>query len=87
MELTAEQLRLAAKIDAEVQALVRGGRDDLAIFVGMADLMPGFKRVMDISDRGAMDELSKRYVGFYRYAKILEGLAGDIQSGTIKVPK
>jgi len=34
-----------------------------------------------------MDELCSRHSGFYRYAKVLETIAGAIQSGTIKVPR
>ncbi len=34
-----------------------------------------------------MDELCQRYPGFYRYAKVLENIAGAIQSGAIKVPR
>lgn len=34
-----------------------------------------------------MDELRKRYLGFYRYAKVLENIAGAFQSGAITVPR
>jgi hypothetical protein len=43
----------------------------------MFDYMPGFKRLMDISEPDTMDELC-RFAGFFHYAKM---------SGAIKVPK
>jgi len=46
MTLTPELLDIAARIDARVQRLVRGGSDDLAVFMAMADRMPDFNRVM-----------------------------------------
>ena len=49
--------------------------------------MPDFKRLMDSSKPGALDELGRRFSGFYRYAKILEAVASGIRSGAIKVPR
>jgi hypothetical protein len=34
-----------------------------------------------------MDELCRRFAGFFHYAKILEMVAAGIQSGAIKVPQ
>ena len=62
-------------------------RSDLTILGEMFDYMPGFKRLMDTSEPGTMDELCRRFAGFFRYAKILEMVAAGIQSGAIKVPK
>ena len=42
---------------------------------------------MDTLESEAMDELCRRFAGFFRYAKTLEMLATGIQSGAIKVPK
>ena len=53
----------------------------------MFDYMPGFKRLLDTSASDTMDELCRRFAGFFRYAKTLEMLATGIQSGAIKVPK
>ncbi len=52
----------------------------------MGDRMADFKHLIDTAKPGVMDELCKRYAGFYRYAKVLETIAGAIQSGAIKVP-
>ena len=87
MEFTPEQLKIASRIDAEVQRLARTGRDDIGILAEMADLMPDFKRLMDSSKPGALDELGRRFAGFHRYAKILEAVASGIRAGTIKVPR
>ena len=73
-------------IDAKMQKLVCDGNDDLTILGEMFDYMPGFKRLMDISEPDTMDELC-RFAGFFHYAKILEMVAARIQSGAIKVPK
>jgi hypothetical protein len=87
MALTAEQLRIAAGIDAKMQEIARGGRDDMTIFAAMAGYMPDFKRLMDSAKPGDMDELGRKFTGFYRYAKILETIAAGIQSGAIKAPR
>jgi len=87
MNLSAEQLQIASMIDAKVQELVEAGCDHAMILGEMADYMPGFKRLMDTSQRGEMDELCRRFAWFYHYAKMLESLAAGIRSGAIKVPK
>jgi hypothetical protein len=87
MTLTPELLDIAARIDARVQRLVRGGSDDLAVFMALADRMPDFKRVMDAAGQDGMDELCRRLDGFYRYAKVLETVAAGIAAGEIPVPE
>ena len=68
MHLSAEHLEIAARLDAKVLRLLGLGYDDLAIFVEMADDMPDFKRLLDAGQL-LMDELCRRFAGFYRYAK------------------
>ncbi len=87
MALTAEQLRIAAEIDAATQKLARAGQDDVTIFAGMADHLADFKWLMDVSKQGDMDELGRRFAGFHHYARILETIAAGIQSGAIKAPR
>jgi hypothetical protein len=77
MNLTGEQLQIASMIDAKMQKLVCDGNDKLTMLGEMFDYMPGFKRLMDISEPDTMDELC-RFAGFFHYAKM---------SGAIKVPK
>ena len=87
MHLTAEQIQIASILDAKVQELAASGCDDVTILRDMFDYMPGFKRLMDTSQKGEMDELCRRFPGFSHYATILESLAAGITSGAIKVPK
>ena len=69
--------------------LVCDGNDDLTMLGEMFDYMPAFKfkQLMDTSEPDTMDELCRRFAGFFHYAKILEMVAAGIQSGAIKVPK
>ncbi len=85
--MTGKQARTAARIDAAMQPLLRDGADDIAILTGMSDHMADFKNLIDTAKSGVMDELCKRHPGFYRYAKVLEHIAGAIQSGAITVPR
>ena len=85
--MTAKQVRIAARIDSAMQPLLRAGKDDIAILSGMSEHMTDFKHLIDTAHPGVMDELCQRYSGFYRYAKVLENIAGAIQSGAIKVPR
>ena len=85
--MTAKQIRIAASIDSAMQPLIRNGKDDVAILAEMGEHMTDFKHILDTAQPGVMDELCQRYPGFYRYAKVLENIAGAIQSGAIKVPR
>jgi hypothetical protein len=85
--MTGKQARIAARIHAAMQPLLRDGMDDVAIFTGMSEHMADFKHLIDTARPSVMDELCQRYPGFYRYAKVPEGIAGAIQSGAIKVPR
>ena len=85
--MTGKQARIAARIDAAMQPFLRQGEDDITILTGMSDHMTDFEHLIDTAKPGVMDELCRRYPGFYRYAKVLEGIAGAIQCGAIKVPR
>jgi len=85
--MTGKQARIAVRIDAAMQPLLRDDADDTSILVGMSDHMADFKTLIDTAKPGVMDELCKRYPGFYQYAKVLERIAGAIQSGVITVPR
>ena len=87
MALTSKQLSMAERIDTRMQNLIRTGEDDVTVMVAMADHLPKFKRLLDTTQPGDMDELARKFTGFHRYAKILENLAGGIQSGAIKLPR
>ena len=55
--------------------------------VAMIDHMPRFKELVDTMAPDDLNELTRKFSGFHRYAKILEAMAGGIQSGAIKVPQ
>lgn len=86
MALTNQQLWTATKIDTRMQKLIRAGKDNLAIVAAMADHMPAFHQLLNTVQPGDIDQLARKFPGFYRYAKILESLATGIQSGAISVP-
>lgn len=69
-----------------MQPLLRDDADDIAILTGMSDQMADFKTLINTAKPSVMDELCQRYPGFYRYAKVLERIAGAIQSSAITVP-
>ncbi len=85
--MTGKQARTAARVDAAMQPLIHDGADDIAILSGMGDHMADFKTLIDTAKPGVINELCQRYPGFYRYAKVLERIAGAIQSGAITVPR
>jgi hypothetical protein len=87
MDLTAEPLQIASRIDAQAQRIAAEGDDDLTPFTQRDDAMAGFKRLMAISAPVALDERCRRFYGFYRYAKALERVAAGLRSGAIKVPQ
>ena len=86
MALTNQQLWIATKIDTRMQKLIRAGKDNMAIMAAMADHMPAFHELLTAAQPAEMDQLTRKFPGFYRYAKILELLATGIQSGAIPVP-
>jgi hypothetical protein len=85
--MTGKQIRTAARIDSAMQPLLRAGKDDIAILTDMSDHMTDFKHLIDTAKPDVMDQLCQRYPGFHRYAKVLENIAGAIQTGAIKVPR
>lgn len=85
MNLSAEQLDIACRIDAKVERLAGEGKNDVEIFVELAEDMPAFRQLLDAGPH-VMDQLCSRFDGFHRYAKILEDIAAAIASGEIQVP-
>jgi hypothetical protein len=86
MNLSAQQLALAARLDAKVQRLIAEGNDDVALFVELLGDLPAFRQLLDAGPH-ARDHLCLRFGGFYRYAKILEAIAAGIASGEIRGPQ
>ena len=77
-EFRTRPVQMASMIDAKMQKLVCDGNDKLTMLGEMFDYMPGFKRLMDISEPDTMDELCRRFAGFFHYAEILEMVAAGI---------
>lgn len=75
--------QLAQKIHNWVQDTVAKGGGDEELLSSMADYMAPFKTIMDSAMPGEMDALTQRYDGFYRFAKLLEQLAGAIADGRL----
>jgi len=86
-DFTEEQLRLASEIDRDVSRIVDTGTDGVALLGLLPKHMPQFKQLMDTAKPGDMDRLCEQFDGLYRFAKVLESLAGGISTGAIKVPK
>ena len=87
MPLTAHQTQLVVTIDIHVrEALAQGGGDE-DLLRSLADYMPTFKQLLDTCTGKEMDALCERYDGFYRFAQLLERLAGGIADGSIPVPE
>lgn len=85
--LDAQRRALAELLDGKVNELVRAGiDDDFMLMALMAPEMPLFKRLMDISGKGGLNDLWSVYPGLYRFAKLLELIATGIQSGDLKAP-
>lgn len=63
----------------------RGGGDE-EILEAMYEYMAPFKKIMDTAAPGELDALALKYEDFYRFANLLERLAGAIADGAIEVP-
>jgi hypothetical protein len=87
MLLSAQQTRLAVTIDTHVREVLAQGGGDEALLMSMVDSMGTFKQLLDTCTGAEMDALCERYDGFYRFAKLLEMLAGGIADGSIPVPE
>ncbi len=87
MDLTAEQIQIAAQIDHAIKRIYSNGGDEVSVLQEMHVYMDGFKHLLDTTNASGMDQLIRRFDGFYEFAKILENLAEGIHAGEIEVPK
>jgi len=85
--VAAVRVQLATVLDLKFQDVEETCHDDLAMLGGMRDYLAGFKGLMDSTSRQDLDRLMQQYPGLYRLAKLLERIAGGIQSGAIQVSK
>ncbi|MCY1740851.1 arylsulfatase regulator [Ensifer sp. SL37] len=82
-----EMLAIIRRLDARADALLLTGADDISLFVGMSDLMPDFKALLDSSYKHEIETMGGRFPAFYRFATVLSNIAGGIADGSIKVPR
>jgi len=86
MQLTNKQIQLAQTIDNWVKTIEKQGGGDTELLEKGFMHIATFKELMDLSTQEQMDSLCETYLGFYRFANLLEKLAQGIQDGTISVP-
>jgi hypothetical protein len=85
--ITAEQTRLARKIDAYVKSIEARGGGDEEILTTMEPALLDFGILMTSAGQMQMDLLATEYSGFRRFAVLLTQLASGIQDGRIQVPR
>ena len=83
MSPTPQQIRTAATIDQFVREIDRKGGGDVMLLENMIYQMSAFKTLLDSCEGDQLDQLCSQFVGFYRYAKLLEQMAQAIQDGRI----
>lgn len=86
MSVTEERRRIAARIDLRIRQLDASGLREIEILAEMADYMPDFHQLMLGTSGVEIDALCEEFIGFYRFAKILETLASGIASDKTEVP-
>lgn len=85
MDLTEKQRERAERIDVFVKSVIKNGGSDEDILIGMYGFANDLKILMDELPSSGLNALYHRYDGFYRFAKLLESLAGGLQRGEIKI--
>ena len=85
--MTAEQDRLALKIDAYVKGIETRGGGDEEILTTMLPEMATFHALLKTSSQAQMDMLAGQYSGFRRFAVLLSRMAEAIADGRIQVPR
>ena len=87
MTITAEQTRLALKIDAYVKGIETRGGGDEEILTTMEPAMADFGALMKTARQTQLDLLTREHSGFRRFAVLLTQLAAGIKDGRIQVPR
>jgi hypothetical protein len=86
MPFTAQQTRLAVRMDTQVtQVLAEGG--DEALLLSLADFLDTFKQLLETCTSAEINALCDQYAGLGRLATLLERLAAGIADGSISVPE
>ena len=86
MNFTAYQMQIATLIDNQVTKIVKTRNTaeaiDEAVVEMMPDYMDGFKHLLDSLESYGMNHLCEEFLGFYRFAKMMERIAGGCRDGT-----
>ena len=85
--ITAEQTRLALKIDTYVKSIEARGGGDEEILTTMEPALFDFGLLMKSAGQRQVDQLAGEHRGFQRFAVLLTQLAAGIQDGRIQVPR
>jgi hypothetical protein len=86
MPFTAQQTRLAVRMDTQVtQVLAEGG--DEALLLSLADFLDTFKQLLETCTSAEINALCDQSAGLGRLATLLERLAAGIADGSISVPE
>lgn len=85
--MTDTQIKLATTIDDHVNRVLAKGGGDEELLRSMVDQMATFKQLMEISSQEEMNTLCARSDGFFRFAKLLEAMAGGLADGSISAPE
>lgn len=84
MQVILNQTHLVQRVDSHAQSILAQGGGDEALLMSLHDLMGDIKKIMDSNTHDAMDLFCQQYDGFYRYMRILEGVAASVARGKIK---
>ena len=85
MTPTRQQVEIARRLNERVKFIRANGGDE-ALLLGLHDLMPPFKTILDTAQAGQMDELCRHFSDFHYLGQMLERMAIAIASGQIEVP-
>jgi hypothetical protein len=87
MPFTAQQTRLAVRINTHVTHVLAEGGGDEALLRSLADLLDPFKQLLETCTSAEINALCARCAGLYCFATLLERLAAGIADGSIPVPE
>ena len=78
-------MQIATLIDNQVVKIVETRNTaeaiDEAVVEMMPDYMDGFKHLLDSLESDGMNQLCEEFPGFYRFAKMMERIAGGCRDG------
>ncbi|MDX7992319.1 arylsulfatase regulator [Xenorhabdus littoralis] len=85
--LSAEQLQRTKRIHDYATCFPLSETDDAQLLKTCYGYMDVFKQVIDSASTAQQDDICQQYIGFFRFAKLMEKLAQGIAEGIIDVPR